>query len=167
MWWSNAVAAALAAVLLTACGFQPLYAERPRAVTSELAEIFMPAPKGGSEVLLYNELRGRLTPAGVPVAPRYRLDVSLAIAKQSTAFARDQTATRQNVTATVTYILRAHPDGAIIISGSARAIASHNIVRSEYATLIAERGAEERAVKEVSVEVHNRLAVLFDRRSGA
>ncbi|MBM3508640.1 MAG: hypothetical protein FJX61_00680 [Alphaproteobacteria bacterium] len=169
MSWSRTAVAVAVSSWLAACGFQPLYAERPDAanVAAELGEIYMVAPKGRSELLLYNELRDRLTPAGEPERPRYRLDLTLTIIKQPLAFARDQTATRQNVTAAAQYALRDRADNSVVVTGAARAIAAYNVVRSEFGTLSAEQDAERRAVKEVGAEIHTRLGVFFQRRGAS
>ena len=164
---SPALAAAVLLLLaLSACGFRPIYATDGSAapgadVPSQLHGILVPAARGRIEQLVYNDLRDRLNPLGVPQRPRYRLDYAVSVIKQPVAFARDETATRRNVRVSVTFALR-DPDGeAVVFAGTARAIAAYNVLRSQYATLAGERSAEARAVREVSDEIRLRLAAYF------
>ena len=159
-------AAVVLLAALCACGFRPIYATDGGAaagadVPSRLHGILVPAARGRVEQLVYNDLRDRLNPLGVPKRPRYRLDYAVSVVKQAVAFARDETATRRNVRVSVTFALR-DPDGeAVVFAGTARAIAAYNVLRSQYATLAAERNAEARAVREVSDEIRLRLAAYF------
>ena len=151
---------------LAACGFQPMYArddgDSGRAdVSSSLQNIFIPASRGRVEQLVYNNLRDRLNPLGVPRQPRYRLDYAVTVVKQPVAFAKDETATRQNVRVSVTFTLKDRTDDAVAFSGTARALAAFNILRSQYATLAAEQNAEDRAIREVSDEIRLRIAAYF------
>ena len=160
------VGIALLAGALTACGFKPMYArnDKPGAradVTSNLQSIFIPVSRGRVEQLVYNNLRDRLNPLGAAKQPRYHLDYTVAVVKQPLAFAKDETATRQNVRVTVAFSLKDQDGSKVILAGTARALAAYNILRSQYATLSAEQNAEDRAVREVSDEIRLRIASYF------
>ena len=162
---------ALAAILLTVasgCGFRPLYAQRPDApdVATQMADVFIPLPvrKGRAEQQLYNDLRDRLNPAGIPEGAAYRLDVNLSVTSLPVALRRDESATRQNVNILVNYALRRNSDNTIVTQGLSRAVAAYNIVRSAYATVVAAEDAERRAVREASEDVRTQLAVYFSAR---
>ncbi len=155
----------VACIVVAGCGFQPMYATdrgTGRAdVSSNLQNIFIPVSRGRVEQLVYNNLRDRLNPLGVPRQPRFRLDYAVTVLKQPVAFAKDETATRQNVRVSVTFSLKDRSDNAVAFSGTARAFAAYNILRSQYATLAAEQNAEDRAVREVSDEIRLRIAAYF------
>lgn len=154
------------AIIVAGCGFRPMYAtDDPGAgrvdVPSNLQNIFIPASRGRVEQLVYNNLRDRLNPLGVPRQPRFRLDYSVSVLKQPLAFAKDETATRQNVRVSVAFSLKNSSDNAVAFSGTVRALAAYNILRSQYATLAAEQNAEDRAIREVSDEIRLRIASYF------
>ncbi len=153
-------------IMVAGCGFRPMYASKDggagRAdVPSNLQNIFIPVSRGRVEQLVYNNLRDRLNPLGVPRTPRYHLDYAVTILKQPVAFAKDETATRQNVRVSVTFSLKDRSDNAVAFSGTARAFAAYNVLRSQYATLAAEQNAEARAIREVSDEIRLRIAAFF------
>ena len=54
-------------------------------------------------------------------------------------------------------------NGTTVSSGTTRSVAAFNVVRSDFATLSAERDAERRAVRDVGDEISTRLAVFFAR----
>ena len=152
--------------MLMACGFEPMYAQRDAGsgradVSSSLQNIFIPPTRGRVEQLVYNNLRDRLNPLGVPRQPKYHLDYGVTLVKQPLAFAKDETATRQNVRVSVTFSLKDRRDNSVAFAGTARALAAYNILRSQYATLAAEQNAEDRAVREVSDEIRLRIAAFF------
>lgn len=54
--------------------------------------------------------------------------------------------------------------GNTVHEGQSRSIASYNVVDSQFATLSAQRDAEERAAVELSEDIKLRLAIFFDRQ---
>ena len=165
MWWFRGAAAALA-LAPVACGFQPLYGEREHGLETlaALAAVrIAPIPDRIGQVVR-NHLLDRLTPRGAPAAARYRLTVTLRKAKEGLAFQQDESVTRFDVTLTAAYELSDIASGDTLAKGSARSIASYNVVRSDFANTAAERDAELRLAREVSEEIALRLAVALGRR---
>ena len=151
---------------VSACGFQPMYTKgggdtAMADVYSNLQSIFIPLERGRIEQLVYNSLRDRLNPLGVPKQPRYRLDYRVKIVKQPVAVAKDETATRLNVRVSVTFSLKDLSDNEVAFNGTARALAAYNVLRSQYATLAGKQNAEDRATREVSDEIRLRIAAFF------
>ena len=164
MWWSSGAVAALA-MALAACGFQPLYGEREQGVeaVAALAEIRIgPIPDRLGQVVR-NHLLDLLTPRGAPAEPRYRLSVRLRKTKEGLAFEQDESVTRFDVTIAADYELIEIAGGGTVARGTARSIASYNVVRSDFANTAAERDAELRLARELSDEISLRLAVALDR----
>jgi|GEM_PF-600237 len=130
MWWSEAAAGsgrpqavsrrrllrALSVgpglLVLGACGFRPLYAgPEGEAVAEELAAIRVEAPLTRLGRILQNQLIDDLNPAGLQVAPRYRLELDLEQSRQALAIQLDDSITRFDLTLAAFFTLR-EADGA-------------------------------------------------------
>src|SRR5262249_40319279 len=92
--------------------------------------------------------------------PRWRLSVRLAVAKQGLLITKDESITRFNLNIIANFILYETGSNREVTRGQSRTFASYNVGTSQFATLIAEKDAETRAVREVS---GTRLAVFFTR----
>ena len=150
--------------LLSACGFQPLYAERgpeEPGVSQELASIRVLPISNRSGQQLYNMLVDRLTPYGRPGDPEYLLTVRLATKTERLAFRTDETATRANLNLRARYQLRRASDGAVVFSGMSRSTSSYDILENPFATTVSEDDAFDRAARELSEEIRTRLAVFL------
>jgi len=149
--------------LLAACGFQPLYGDRPQgraAVGAELAQISVRTEPDRLGQRLYERLVRQL---GYAAEPRYHLFVELESTEAEAAIGRDSRARRFDVTVSARYRLNAAETGAQLYSSRARAVSSYNLVQSDFATEIARRDAEERATDVVSETILTQIAILFSR----
>lgn len=161
--WSFRVAILAAVAVIAACGFRPLHAPGGGAVPATLSGIEIAPISDRLGQVVRNHLLDRLTPRGAPSSPRYRIVVSLRVTKEGLAIARDETATRFNVSVEADYELLRLPAGESVLQGVARSIAAYNVVSSDYATLVAERDAELRAAREISDELKTRVAVYLSQ----
>ena len=73
----------------------------------------------------------------------------------------DNQVTRYNLTLATAFQLRRRADRRPLYDGMVRRVASYNVRREPFATLIAEQDAERRAAREISQEIATQLAVLF------
>lgn len=152
---------------LGACGFTPLYGVQPDGtrVNTELEQIQVVAIEDGRTGYdIYNALIDRLSPNGEPEAPDYQLRIRLREQREGVAIERDASITRYNLRLTANYTLVDIRTGNTVHEGQSRSIASYNVVDSQFATLTAERDAEERAAIELSEDIKLRLAIFFDRQ---
>ena len=157
----------VAAGVLSACGFSPLYGEREGGARTdaELAQIQVIAIEDGRTGYdLYNALIDRLSPYGEPQDPDYQLRLRLREQRDGVAIERDASITRYNYRLTASYQLIDIRSGNTVHEGQSRSIASYNVVDSQFATLTAQRDAEERAAIELSEDIKLRLAIFFDRQ---
>lgn len=156
-------------LLLGACGFRPLYGERSHApaVGAQLAAVEIAPIDDRLGQMVRNHLLDAMNPRGVSQAPLYRLEVALSPARENLAFREDEVTTRVNLRVSANYILRPARADEVLTQGSARVIASYNVTRQEYATLVADRDAQARAAREIADEIVSRLAVWFERASPA
>lgn len=151
--------------LLAACGFQPLYGQGPRqADPRQLGNIEVAPIADRLGQMTRNHLLDKLNPRGRPVAPEYRLDVTLNESNQRLVFRKDATATRALMKLVAQYRLIEIASGSQVYSGASRATASYNIVASDFATIASEKNARERVSRIVAEDVVLRLSVCFSRR---
>lgn len=173
LWRKNngiAALALLAAVLtLAGCGFRPLYGERadsPAATQYMAAVEIAPIPERiGQE--LQNHLRVRLNPRGVSANTKYRLETRLNEIRTDLAIRDDASATLANLQLIASYTLRAAASNDVLYTGQSRSTASYNLVRSQFANLVAEDDARSRAVEAISDDMRVRLSLYFDRQAKA
>jgi LPS-assembly lipoprotein len=156
-----AVAGALA---LTGCGFRPLYGEGPAGPADEqLAEVRIGLIPDRSGQILRNFLIRRFNPEGRPATPVYGLDVALQETQQDLNIQRDDTATRANLIIVAQYTLVDLSTGTQLTSEPVEVITSYNILNDQYATLIVEEDARERALRQVSEDIRTRVALYLNR----
>lgn len=152
---------------LAACNLRPLHGGSSGAAANrELASIAVDVPRSRIGQILRNQLLDELNPAGMEVPQRYVLIVRLDRERDALAIQLDDTVTRFDLTLLARFELRRKADGVTLYQGAARRVASYNVVRAPYATLVAEEDAERRAARELSREIRARLAVRLEEAAG-
>jgi LPS-assembly lipoprotein len=153
--------------LAAGCNLRPLHARRETGdVNTALAAITVETPRSSLGRLMREELEVALNPAGVTAPAVYTVDVQLERFSDALAIQLDDTTTRYNLIISARYQLRRRVDNAVVYRSAARRVASYNVVRAPYATLVAEQDAERRAVAELAQEIRTRLAIQLERGSG-
>lgn len=147
-------------LLLSACGFQPLYVEKKHnnawyfsgdfdtSITREMSQIKVEPIEERFGQIVRNELLDSLTPRGVPSHPKYRLYVELTdrqIIQQ--ALRNDITATREQVRYRVDYILYDAQSDEELVRGNSIAYSSYDIMSNPYSTTIAEKKRRKKTVR--------------------
>ena len=150
-------------LLLTACGFQPLYGERQGAPAVALKSIEIATIPDRQGQILRNQLELLLNPSGTPAQNSYRLSVSLATSGAEALIRQDETATRLDQTVTADYALTSLQDQRVVTRGRARSVNSFDVVESDHATLNAERDALEGNLRRIAHSIQTQLAVFFER----
>jgi len=108
---------------------------------------------------LHNELERLLHPGGAAPRYGYRLTAKLTESTSSLAVKKSAFATRGNLTVTAGYRLLDSTTGELVLSASNAITVSYNIFSSEFETLMAEKDARKRAVRELAQEIRIRLGV--------
>ena len=168
------LALSLVLSLLTACGFEPLYAKKQNdnlwyfggkfdtSITNEMEQISIEpiAERFGQQIR--NQLLDLITPLGSPKKPKYRLYV-IPEDKQITqqALRRDITATRERVRYAVNYRLVANDK--TLISGNSISFVSYDILSNPYSTTMAQKKTEEDAAKIIANDIALRLGAYFHK----
>jgi len=152
-----------AALLLAGCGFRPLYGNpgAPGSTVPELAAIRVALQDNRIGQLVRNHLLDSLNPTGQPVRPRYALEMEMERDRENLAKRPDDVTTRISLTLSARYRLKDASSGAVVASGERRAIASYDVVRSEYANLVSQQDAESRAAQQLADAIRLALAVHF------
>ena len=143
---------AVAALSMAACGFQPLYATTSGAGGSGLSNVALVGLSSSQEVQPFidsafsNRVSTNLDEA------EYELIVTTTEQAERLAVQIDASVTRYNYQLIGRYVLVQRSTGKQF-KGNARAIASFNVVSSQYSTLFAEKAAREKAAKTLVNEI--------------
>ena len=162
-----AFAVAGAALMVVAgCGFQPIHGERSAASSAGLAnfDIALIADRTGQ--MMRNELLQQMQPLGAVPSPRFGLGVNLTESLTNLAIRKDNFATRANLTLVAQFSVVSRTDGSLLFSGQARSVNSYDILTSDFATLSAHTDAQRRAVRQLALDIKERLAVWLVQTGG-
>jgi LPS-assembly lipoprotein len=167
MSWSRRSALVLSGAALLAlagCGFKPLYrADDGRDAVPQFAEISIAQPDDRPSQQLRNHLLDMLTPRGTPDRPRYLLEYRITESIGSVFVLRSEEITRNNLQISVSGSLRDYQSGKTLYSMTATSQASYNLTTADYANLISEKNARERALRDAAEQIRLRLGNYFDR----
>lgn len=153
------------AVLLSACGFHPLYGDSgPNGGTREkFTKIFVEPIPDSLGYELRNTLIDIFDSSGRASGAAYRLRVTLGEKTEGVAVQNDEAITRYNDTLSVNYQLSDGATGAVLAHGVETGLSAYNVVTSPYATLAAQRDADKRAAEDIAYRIRTDLAVYFAR----
>jgi LPS-assembly lipoprotein len=157
------------ALLLAACGFEPMYGDRagaPSPAVQGLAEtrIALIADRTGQE--LRNNLLDRLNPLGQPARPRYELAVAVSERLDNLGIARDDSATFGRLTVTASFTLREIASGRPLYAGQSKWTNGFTKVTSHFANLANEADARSRALREIGEDIRQQLGLHFSKPAG-
>tara|TARA_B100000029_G_scaffold309003_1_gene301594 strand:+ start:262 stop:792 length:531 start_codon:yes stop_codon:yes gene_type:complete len=156
---------AMIVVLMNAsCGFTPVYKQASQNHTQNYLNLIEVAPIAGKRgVQLRNRLEQKIYQTGYKQAPLYRLSVDLSSSTEAVLIQLDNTATRHNLKMDASFILSEISTGTQLYTAKAVSVGSYNVVDSEFAAIVAEDNAAERAAREISEEILVLLVVFFSR----
>lgn len=155
-------------LMLSACGFRPLYGDRgvEASTYGDLSGITVSSPDTSVGRALKFDLLDTINDTGdQPSSPLYTLSLMPQSYSLNVAVQQDSSVTRQNFVLVVPYVLRDIATGKIVYKSTARARSSYNRVDSEFANLSAANAAEKRTAKAVAADIKTQVSVYFDRRA--
>jgi LPS-assembly lipoprotein len=129
-------------------------------VAAQLAEVEIGLVPDRLGQNLRNELIDRMYRTGRPVQPTYRLEIEATSYEQRTGYQKDATATRAQIRVNAFFVLR-DGSGKVLLSGQDAAVVGYSIVSDQYAVLVSERDAYERAAEQLAESIVRRLSVHF------
>lgn len=153
--------------LLHACGFKPLYGSGGDGTVAGLSQVKITPIADRSGQLLYNDLRERMNPDGVPGDPLYILTVDLTQLQEDILFATDETPTRTNVVQRAEYTLIRAVDDVPVLNGVSQATTGYNILDNEFSTLNSQLDATTRGLGQLAYEITTRVAVFISDQQPA
>lgn len=161
-------------LLLSACGFQPLYGKHDRQSADGQAGAILqrikvvasagePAQRALAEQFK-RDLEDRLNPGNHPRsagAQDYTLSVGIGAQEGALAVSKDGTISRYNVTISAGLTLT-RPDGQTVFYTTARRVSSYNNVTGAFfSTYVSSQDAISRGVTDLAEDVRMRLAAFF------
>lgn len=161
------IAPLLLALLLAACGLQPLYSGGGTGLVAQTLQAIEVAPiEGRAGWFVRTALEDRLGGATAGV-PRYRLLIRLDDQITGFGIRADNAVTRERRTLRARYQLVDAERGTVLLDATAGSDAGIDVVGSEYATVAAEQTALERLSKEIADQIVSRVALYAARTAGA
>jgi LPS-assembly lipoprotein len=156
------------AVLLSGCGFHPLYGDpstpgqKSNMDELRLIRVDTIADRAGQQ--FRNELIDRLQPEGEPPEPVYELMVTYNETEADLGLNNNATTTRGQLTLSANYKVRDIADGKAETSGASQEIVGYNIQYSEFGTIVSRDDAELRAIRALSDNIVSRVAFYFETK---
>lgn len=152
-------------LLVAGCGFTPVYGNRAAAgsVPAQFDRIEVMPIGGRVGLQLRNDMIDRFSARGRQTDKLYRLDIVLNARKEGLAIQQDESVTRINYRLFGHFRLIRLSDQQVLFEDNARTYVAYNVVQSDFATLSAERDAEERAAHDLGAEIATRLSLYFKR----
>lgn len=165
-----ALALLTAAVLtggLSACGFRPLYGDLGDGTMAadQLRRIQLDTRNDRIDYLVRTNLIKGLQIQYADAPPAYTLRVRMRDRREGVAVERDTSITRFNYELRAQFALSDLDTGTVLFEGRTRSVAAYNVVDNQFATLSAQRDAEERAAQAISDDIKLQVAIYFDRHA--
>jgi LPS-assembly lipoprotein len=162
-------AALIAALSVAGCGWQPLYGKIGDSggnAGEGLASVHILPIADRTGQNLYNALRDRMNPQGVPAAPQYDLVIRMSERSDQMLILQDQTASRINLTLFANYALYQRGNKTPILQGQSQITTSYDYLANFYSTVTSEADAHRRCARNLADDISNRLAVFLAQPQG-
>jgi LPS-assembly lipoprotein len=165
MLYSRTLLLMMAAVLLAACGFHPVYQKAaPAGVkTTMLSSIAIEPMDGLAGQQLHSALEDLFNPTALSVPPSYRLSIGLTENEFPVAIAKNGQITRYNMVFIASFTLKDSHSSAVIDKGVIKTIGSYDAVDSRYSTFIARDYTRNSTIKVLSEDVKMRIIAALYR----
>ena len=154
--------------VLTACGFSPMYGKHSGAqkadVKTGLNQIAIEIIPDREGQFLRNALIDRFYAGGMPSNPAYRLYIDKI--QESVAdfdLTLESEATRRQLYLSTKMRLVDTQTQKILLERQLSAITSHNVLESEFSTIVTEQSAREAALNDLARQTERHLALYFAR----
>lgn len=159
------LAALAGALVLSACGFRPLYANGGQGGQPAIGAVVIDEIPGKSGHVLKTEL-DQLLGVERGDGPVRRLSIQVRESFRNVALRIDQAASRADLTLSARYTLY-DDTGAVLIRGAADSVASYAVPRSAYGEVASQNDARERAAELLAERIRAELALRLAQRRGS
>ena len=150
------------AVVLGACGFEPMMAVRQdkTTVSDELSRIRIAYIDNRAGQILRNSLIDSLTPRGEPSQAKYTLVIKIVEPRQSLAYQRNDSVVDVGYTVSASFWLY-DSKSTMIWSASSSSSSTYAVSTSQYATVASLENTRDRVMQDLSSDIRNQLATYF------
>lgn len=160
------IAPFLLILFVAACGFTPVYGtkENKQSVHDVLNKVEIGLIPDREGQYLRNALIDRFYSNGYPENIQFSLSVQPikeTISNFDLTF--DSSATRRQMKLTSHMFLTDKKTGTIVLKRSLTAITSHNVLDSEFSTLVTEQSAREAALNDMARQIEQQIALFLNR----
>ncbi|MDX2274280.1 MAG: LPS assembly lipoprotein LptE [Hyphomonadaceae bacterium] len=149
--------ATLSVLLLSACGFQPMYSSSLTGGGPAIGNVQIGEIDGKAGHVLRTELTRLLSPEE-SAGPSSRLDITLREDTARLGIRLDESATRAELRLTANYVWTS-PDGQQVMRGSLSQVAVYQIPDQAFGEIAAQDDARERAAETLAVRFRQELAM--------
>ncbi len=155
-------------LLLTACGFTPMYGqtggENKTSATHQLNNVEIAMIPNESGVYLRNILIDRFYQDGYPASPSYTLAVArVDEVELDLDITQDSETTRKQLRLTTTLVLTDNETRKPVLRRSLTAITSYNVLGSQFTTRVSGADAREAALSDLARQIELQTALYFKR----
>lgn len=157
-----------AVLLLSACGFQPMYGSNAGTHTANVAagldqiEISNIPDREGQ--YLRNALIDRFYHSGMPTNPKYKLGISrIDESIYDFDITIESEATRRQLKLGTTLTLTDLNTNKVVLTRGVLAIGSHNVLESEFSTIVTEQSARESALNDLARQIERQISLYLTR----
>jgi LPS-assembly lipoprotein len=163
---SHLILALAACLVLSACGFQPLYGPRVDGTSAshDLASVSVMQQSTRLGQLIRNEIVSTIAPAGQQAEPLYVLELVPRAAAEVTIRDFDTGVLRRSLRVEAAFRLSQTGAAGEIYAGRTFSQASYDRTGAPFADRQARIEAEERAAREVGADIATRLSAYFASR---
>lgn len=156
--------AGCAVLLLSGCGFQPVYGVNSgyaqSGVGAELAQIDIGGIPNREGQFLRNALIDRFYREGRPASPRYALDFEPVREQEiDLDITKNADATRGQIRLSVNYKLIDTATRQVLLQREALSIASYNILSSEFTNRVSKQNTRENALLDLARQIEQQVAL--------
>ena len=148
---------------LTGCGFSPVYWQDGTEFLEKTAQVeITPVPEYSGRILT-QALKDKLNPENIDVPKNYTLTVKLdEDINKDQGILGDKTSTRATFHMTAVYQLKSGPTE--LLSSTATAISSYNILPEPYSTVTAEQAVRERLLNILANDISVQITAFFKKQ---
>lgn len=164
MWLSRTAFTLCFVLLVSSCGFKPLYTTGATPAARAFDTIAVSNIPDREGQYLRNMLLDKLYSGGIPAEPRYVLNVR-AVRKTVTSFGikRSATSTRGQIDLSTDIRLIDRQTGKAVLERSLSAAGDYNRLDNQYATVVSEESVTNNLLGELSDSIMTELALHFAR----
>lgn len=159
----------MACVLLTGCGFEPLYGGAPtasagRTVPQGLDQVDINLIPNAEGVFLRNALMDRFYQSGYPAQPAYTLTIDeIKQSKSDFDITIDSEATRRQLTLSTRLILSEVGTLKPVLERKVKIVTSYDVIGSQFSTRIAEDDARKAALNDLARQIETHIALFLSQ----